>query len=198
MLHIFQEITQQILSSHHKWSLLPKVTTIIFQRCGSSQIDTFMTKQNRKCHQLCSLCRHSLGSLSDAYLLLWTELLFFAFPPVPLVHKVLLKIKWDKARVIFITLVWLHQHWFGTRLDLSIAPSLLLLLCLDLLSQEHDWLLHLNLNFLHPNHMEVAWLHLEEQVCWEQAQQVLMGSRKPSTRVTFLAKWKQFSIWSFH
>lgn len=29
----------------------------------------------------------------------------------------------------------------------------------------------------------------------EAVQHVLLNSRKPSTRVTYLAKWKQFSVW---
>lgn len=33
-------------------------------------------------------------------------------------------------------------------------------------------------------------------MCSEQVQQVLIGSRKPSIRATYLAKWQRFSCWA--
>lgn len=63
-----------------------------------------------------------------------------------------------KARVILIGPAWPCQHWFGTLLDLSIATPLLLLLRLDLISQDHSWLLYPNFDSLHLT----AWmLHVE-------------------------------------
>ncbi|XP_067398650.1 uncharacterized protein CCDC7 [Emydura macquarii macquarii] len=74
-----------------------KFTRFIFEKWGSPQIDLFAIKQNRKSHQFCSFYGRSLGSLSDTFLLPWTKLLFYMFPPVLLVHKVLLKNKWNKV-----------------------------------------------------------------------------------------------------
>nr|XP_042698655.1 leucine-rich repeat and calponin homology domain-containing protein 1 isoform X6 [Chrysemys picta bellii] len=39
------------------------------------------------------------------------------------------------------------------------------------------------------------WLNDTEHKCSHQVQQILLGSRKPSTRATYLAKWKRFSHW---
>uniref|UniRef100_A0A8C3HMG2 NIF system FeS cluster assembly NifU N-terminal domain-containing protein n=1 Tax=Chrysemys picta bellii TaxID=8478 RepID=A0A8C3HMG2_CHRPI len=50
----------------------------------------------------CSLQGCSPGSLSDAFLIPWEDHLLYAFPPFPLVHKVLLKLRRDKARLILI------------------------------------------------------------------------------------------------
>lgn len=44
--------------------------------------------------------------------------------------------------------------------------------------------------------LETLWLNPEEQACSEQAHRVLLGCRKPSTRATYLARWKLFSSWS--
>lgn len=44
--------------------------------------------------------------------------------------------------------------------------------------------------------MDAPWLNQAELQCSQQVRQVLLGSRKPSTRATYLAKWKCFSIWS--
>lgn len=46
-----------------------------------------------------------------------------------------------------------------------------------------------------PDSLNALWLNPEELVCLEEVQEDLMGSRKPSTSTTYLAKWKRFSIW---
>nr|XP_042710039.1 uncharacterized protein LOC122174068 [Chrysemys picta bellii] len=45
------------------------------------------------------------------------------------------------------------------------------------------------------NGMEALWLNALKSQCSLPMQQVLLGSRKPSTRATYLAKWKRFSCW---
>ncbi|XP_065453731.1 uncharacterized protein LOC135983909 [Chrysemys picta bellii] len=47
-----------------------------------------------------------------------------------------------------------------------------------------------------PHGMEAPWLNPMELSCSNLVRQVLLASRKPSTRATYLAKWKRFSIWS--
>ncbi|XP_050800475.1 uncharacterized protein LOC127046887 [Gopherus flavomarginatus] len=43
--------------------------------------------------------------------------------------------------------------------------------------------------------MAAGWLSQSELRCSAAVQQVLLGSRKPSTRSTYLAKWKRFCHW---
>ncbi|KAM7169005.1 uncharacterized protein RBU57_006714 [Macrochelys suwanniensis] len=69
----------------------------VFQKWGTPQVDLFATKQNKKCNGLCSLPSLNRGSLSHAFLLSWVGNLIYAFPPMPLINKVLLKIKRDRA-----------------------------------------------------------------------------------------------------
>lgn len=45
------------------------------------------------------------------------------------------------------------------------------------------------------NSLEAPWLNPREQTCSEQVHQVLLGSRKPSTRATYLSK--QLCVWAF-
>lgn len=73
-------------------------------------MDMFATKQNRKYQKFCSAHGLSWGFLSDAFLLSCVSGLLYAFPPIPLVHNILLNVKRDRARVILIALVWPHQH----------------------------------------------------------------------------------------
>nr|XP_032643198.1 uncharacterized protein LOC116828833 [Chelonoidis abingdonii] len=46
-----------------------------------------------------------------------------------------------------------------------------------------------------PHGVEAPWLNPMELICLESVIKVLLGSRKPSTRTTYLAKWKRFAIW---
>lgn len=109
----------------------------------------------------------------------------YAFPPLPLIHRVLVKVKED-AKVILVAPVCLRQHSFGMLLDLSAATPFPLSLQPDLLSQNHGNLLHSNLA-LHLT----AWLSADERARSARVQHVLLGSRKPSTRETYLAKVKK-------
>lgn len=81
--------------SHRKWSLHLEVIRTIFQRWGTPQMDPLTTRQNRKCYQFSSLPGLDSGSLSNAFLLSWAGDLMYTFPPIPLISKVLLKIKTD-------------------------------------------------------------------------------------------------------
>lgn len=140
-------------SDHHKWSLCPAVRKIIFQQWGTLHVDLFATRHNGKCHQFCSLLDHIIRSLSDAFLFPWTGHLFYAFPPIPLVHKVLLKIKRDQVRVILIAPALPCQHWFTTLLDLSVVSLIPLPLHPHLISQDHSCVLHVSLVSFH----QTAW-----------------------------------------
>ncbi|XP_065267485.1 collagen alpha-3(IV) chain-like [Emys orbicularis] len=47
-----------------------------------------------------------------------------------------------------------------------------------------------------PHSLDAPWLNAMELSCSDQVRQVLLGSRKPSTRATYLVKWKRFPLWS--
>lgn len=61
----------------------------------------------------------SKGSLSDAFFLSWADNVLYAFPPISLVHKVLLKMNSRLVSLILIAPAWPCQHWFGALLDLA-------------------------------------------------------------------------------
>ncbi|XP_065406172.1 uncharacterized protein LOC122174245 [Chrysemys picta bellii] len=138
----------------HEWSIRPDIIHSVFQKWGFPQIDLFASRDNRKCHVFCSLQGRAPGSLSDAFLLPWKDHLFYAFPPFPLVHKVLLKLRRDQAQVILVAPAWPRQHWYTTLLELSVQTPIPLPLCPDLISQDHGRLRHPDLQSLHLT----AWL----------------------------------------
>ncbi|XP_065256785.1 RNA helicase Mov10l1 [Emys orbicularis] len=52
----------------------------------------------------------------------------YAFPPIPLIDRFLLKVKGDKASLILVALAWPHQHRFTTLLQLSVKEPITLAL----------------------------------------------------------------------
>lgn len=114
----------RVFSNHYKWSIRLEILQVIFRKWGTPQIDPFATRCNRKCLQFCPFLGHSPGSLTDVFLLSWTGLLFYAFSSIPLIHKGLLRIRWDRAGVILIALAWPRQHWFMTLLNLSVETQI--------------------------------------------------------------------------
>lgn len=126
----------------------------IFQLWGFPRLDLFASRENRKCRRFCSLLGHGRGSVSDAFLQSWVVGLLYAFPPFPLIHRVLLKIRRDHARVILIAPAWPHQHWYTSLLHMSVQAPLSLPLLPDLITQDRGSLRHPNLESLHLT----AWM----------------------------------------
>lgn len=80
-------------------------------------MDLFANRWNRKY----SLQGLDNGSQTDAFMLAWLDSLMYIFPPIPLIHKVLIKLKRDKARIIPVTPAWPPQTLFGMLLSLSVV-----------------------------------------------------------------------------
>lgn len=113
-------------SRDHEWGLRPDATKSIFQILGMPEVDLFATQQNRRCYQLCSRGGLSPGSMMDAFLLSWKGKLFYALPPIPLVPRVLGKLRQVHAVLIFDTDILAYQHWFSDLLNLSILDHITL------------------------------------------------------------------------
>ncbi|KAG8537474.1 hypothetical protein GDO81_024475 [Engystomops pustulosus] len=71
----------------------------------------------------------------DAFSHRWNGSLVYAFPPIPLVAKVLRKILLDGARVILICPNWPKRSWYPLLRSLCIQQPLILPVRKDLLNQ---------------------------------------------------------------
>lgn len=103
--------------------------------------------------------------------------------PIPLLPRVLCKVRQDKASLIVIAPPCPHKYWLSQLLDLSVSAPLLLPLRTDVVLQNHSCLLHPNLKALHL------------LACSREMQKVLLNNEKPSLMSTYPTKWKRFSIW---
>lgn len=137
-----------------EWSLRPDVANPSSSSGGTPQVDLFATKTIRKCHQCCSGDVSVGSSLTDAFLLSWKNPLLYTFPSIPLLPRVLSKVKQDHAHHILIALAWPCQHWYSTLLTLLIEPPLSVPLDSDVISQDHGHLLYSSLWSLHLT----AWM----------------------------------------
>ncbi|XP_024071350.2 uncharacterized protein LOC112117576 [Terrapene carolina triunguis] len=186
----------RVFSPQYEWSLLSEVTHRLFQEWGTPQIDLFATRWNQRCPQFCSRGGVGKDTILDAFLMSWSGQLLYAFPPLPLIPKVLEKVKVDKARVILIAPAWPRQHWYGPLLRLLVAPPE------GTTAPSRPPLPGRRApppsqsGRAPPDSMAAPWLNEEESRYSEQVRRVLLESRKPSTRRTYVAKCSRFAKWS--
>nr|XP_042705726.1 uncharacterized protein LOC122173660 [Chrysemys picta bellii] len=180
----------------HKWSIRWDIVLSIFRLWGHPQVDLFASTENMKCRQFCFLMGRSPGSLTDAFLLSWADGLFYAFPPDShvsqsnpqgpqrscLAHP-------DSACVAAPALVHVSPaHVYAG------APQVVPATRLDHTGSRSPPSPEPGVT--PPYSLDAPWLNPVEMQCSHQVRQVLLGSRKPSTRTTYSAKWKRFSLWA--
>lgn len=88
----------------------------------------------------------------DAFSITWDWSLAYAFPPAPLIPRVLRKIREDQARIILIAPFWPKRAWFSLLRSLSESDPWVLPELRDLLHQGP--VLHSQINYLHLT----AWI----------------------------------------
>ena len=120
---------------HSEWSLNMDVF-LSLRRLWPVQIDLFATSDNRRCSIYFSPLHDPMSAGTDVFLQSWDGLQAYAFPPVPLIPRVLAKLRASSGTEL--TLVaphWAQRPWFVDLLQLSLAPPVVLpsrrdLLCL--------------------------------------------------------------------
>ena len=111
---------------HSEWSL----NLTVFQslsRLWPVQIDLFATSENRRCSIYFSPFRDPMSAGRDEFLQSWDGLQAYAFPPVPIIPRVLAKLRASTGTEL--TLVaphWAQRPWFSDLLQLSLAPPVVL------------------------------------------------------------------------
>ncbi|KAJ1204852.1 hypothetical protein NDU88_000290 [Pleurodeles waltl] len=149
VLNVRADSLSRHFSADHEWRLHPDQVRLIFQRWGFPRVDLFATRENAHCPLFCSLQYPMQGALGDAFQITWCGQLLYAFPPIPLIPRVLRKIRQDRALVILIAPDWPRRVWYSDLLQLSMCPPLRLPFRADLLSQSQGQVLHPNLQSLH-------------------------------------------------
>ena len=80
-----------------EWSLHPRVARDLLRRWGSPSIDLFATSFNAKLPLCCSFVPDPQAVFEDAFRHPWDNLDLYAFPPFPLIGRVVARVKDPKS-----------------------------------------------------------------------------------------------------
>ena len=99
-------------ASQGEWELDPGWADWLFLQLGRPNLDLFATAENTKLPVFCSRAFHPRAWAVDALSLSWDGLEAYAFPPFAIIHRVLLKIRASRTRVLLVAPQWPRQPWF--------------------------------------------------------------------------------------
>ena len=137
-----------------EWTLVHNVLSPVWLRWHKPQVDLFATKFSKRLPLYVSPVPDPEAWAVDALSFPWKGFLGYAFPPFPILPKVLRKAREDQASLILIAPYWTAQAWFPELLALSHTPPLKLLLSERSLVQPRSGVPHANPGMLDLH----AWL----------------------------------------
>ena len=133
-------------------------------------VDLFATSLNYRCPVFYAPMKDSLAAGVDAFLQNWENLQAYAFPPFPMIRKVLNKVMESPGLVLtLIAPYWPAKEWFPDLCQLLLEPPIRLPERVDLLRQPHFHRFHLSLGSLHLHAWRLSGEFLGRQVCQEQS-----------------------------
>jgi len=119
-----------------EWHLSPLIAQRLFQAWGRPQVDLFASHRNKQLPLWFCRTGHPLAAASNALSQSWTGLYIYAFPPIPLLERTLIKIREDQAEeAIVLAPRWPRRSWYHLLLQMACEIPLLLPRRRDLLSQ---------------------------------------------------------------
>ena len=144
-----------------EWTLSHAVCQSVWDLWFRPQIDLFATRFNHRLPLYVSPVPDPAAWAIDALSLSWQGLLASAFPPFPILAKVIRKACLDNASLVLIATRWPAQPWFPDLLSLVHVPPVLLVLGRNGMLQPRSGIPHSNPAMLHLP----AWLVCGKR-CW--------------------------------
>ena len=158
-------------------SLHPQVARALLRAWGNPSIDLFATCLNAKLPLYCSLVPDPQAVFEDAFRHPWDDLDLYAFPPFPLVGRVIARVQ-ESSRVAM-TLVaplWPEKEWFANLLLLLTQPPLVLPCWDRLLRQPHCSLFHQSVHALNLHAWRLSSDTTESRAFREELLESCQGS----------------------
>jgi hypothetical protein len=125
---------KRIRGSSVEWHLLPRVCRPIFLRMDRPHIDLFASKHNHQLPKYFSWEQDPLSMGRNALSQDWSGLLAYAFPPIALIPRLLLKLSQTaNCHILLVAPHWPRQAWFSRLLDLLVSEPVLLPISPELL-----------------------------------------------------------------
>ena len=160
-----------------EWSLHPQVARALLRAWGNPSIDLFATCLNAKLPLYCSPVPDPQAVFEDAFRHPWDDLDLYAFPPFPLVGRVIASVQ-ESSRVAM-TLVaplWPEKEWFADLLLLLTQPPLALPCWDKLLRQPHCSLFHQGVHALNLHAWRLSSVTTESRAFREELLESCQGS----------------------
>ncbi|XP_034258760.1 uncharacterized protein LOC117655422 [Pantherophis guttatus] len=106
-----------------EWSLDPLLFQDIVHRFGLPAVDLFASESNHQLPRFYTRFPVPGAEAVDALISPWPcGLLLYAFPPLPLISRVIRKLLQEQAELILLAPFWPRQPWFADLMALSVAP----------------------------------------------------------------------------
>lgn len=102
-----------------EWTLSFRILDRIWLRFFKPVVDLFASQFNRRLPVYVSPVPDGQAWAVDALSISWSGLEAYAFPPLPLLERVLRKADFEKPRLILVAPFWPRQTWFPDLLRLS-------------------------------------------------------------------------------
>lgn len=117
--------SSRIDNSDAEWELADYAYEVITENFGKLEIDLFASRINTKCAVYCSWKRDPGAFAFDAFIISWSDWMFYAFSPFSIITRVIKKIKDDKAEGVLVVPHWPTQVWFPTFQKLAVGKWVL-------------------------------------------------------------------------
>ena len=116
------------------WRLSPLVFSQINDLRGPLTLDVFSEGWNAQTPRFISYHPHQMAVATDAFSTVWDRIGSYAFPPFPLIPKVLNYIRNHGYTTVVVTPLWPAAVWYGDLLLMSVDYPILLPVSLDLMT----------------------------------------------------------------
>ena len=130
--------------SQNEWRLNPSLVQMLWSRFGRAEVDLFASREDAQCALWFSMSARDNPPLGvDAFSHKpWPKALLYAFPPVPLIPRLLARIQEERLSVILVAPERTSASWFPTMIQLLCGKPWRLPWRRDALSQLDGAILH--------------------------------------------------------
>ena len=179
-----------------EWSLHPQVARSLLRVWGNLSVDLFATSLNAKLPLYCSLVPDPQAIFEDAFRHPWDDLDLYAFPPFPLVGRVIARVR-ESSRLAMslVAPLWPEKEWFADLLLLLTQPPLALPWWDSLLRQPHGNLFHQGVHALNLHVWRLSSITSESRAFREGLLESCQGVSDLPPRTLYQSRWQIFCGW---
>ena len=163
-----------------EWSLHPQVVRSLLRNWCNPSIDLFATCLSAKLPLYYSLVPDPQAVFEDAFRHPWDDLDLYAFPPFPLVGRVIARVQeLSRVAMTLAAPLWPEKEWFADLLLILTQPPLALPWWDSLLRQPHCNLFHQGVHALNLHAWRLSSVISESRAFREELLESCQGASDP-------------------